>query len=164
MRRDVFGRQHAARTIARGVGDPRRAAVRTGNRHVPDGDDEPAEVVLRVTQLFVTAGVLKRESSSGGNHGIVLASVQNRVVERALSAAAGRELICPTGSHHKFLSSPSQKNISLRCLVKSALLIPSSRLDQRGVSRSSRTRGGMRWMLTACKTSTPEVDGEVVAS
>ena len=49
------------------------------------------------------------------------------------------EVICPAGGLRKFLSTPSAKNISLRRLLKSALLIPPSRLEQRGASRSSRT-------------------------
>jgi len=35
---------------------------------------------------------------------------------------------------------------------------------QRGVSRSSRTRGGMRWTLTVLLTRAPDADGEVVWS
>jgi hypothetical protein len=64
------------------------------------------------------------------------------------------ELICPTGCLRKFLSSPSPKNISLRGLLKSPLLIPPSRLEQRGVSRSSRTWsagcGGRRRRADEC--------------
>jgi hypothetical protein len=54
-------------------------------------------------------------------------------------------LICPTGAPSKILSSGPAKNISLHELVETALWIPTSRLTRRGVSRSSRTRGGMRW-------------------
>ena len=48
-------------------------------------------------------------------------------------------LICPTGFQPQFLSTPSRKNIPLLHSLKSALWSPPSRLDQRGVSRSSRT-------------------------
>jgi hypothetical protein len=50
---------------------------------------------------------------------------------------------CPTGKSSarraKHVSSPLAKNKSLRRLVETALLIPVSRLNKRGVSRSSRT-------------------------
>jgi hypothetical protein len=57
----------------------------------------------------------------------------------------GEGVICPTGAPSKILSSGPAKNISLHELVETALWIPTSRLTRRGVSRSSRTRGGMRW-------------------
>src|SRR5258708_31322412 len=50
-------------------------------------------------------------------------------------------LICPSGKSREFVSSPDSKNISLRDLVETALLIPSCRPHKRGVSRSSRTLG-----------------------
>jgi hypothetical protein len=54
------------------------------------------------------------------------------------------QLICPTGASAIFVSSPFSKNISLHGLVETALLIRHP-ARQRGVSRSSRTCGGMRW-------------------
>jgi hypothetical protein len=50
----------------------------------------------------------------------------------------------PDGQITDLLSSHTRKNIPLLCLVETDLLIPSS-TPQRGVSRSSRTRGWMRW-------------------
>src|SRR5215212_2932708 len=41
---------------------------------------------------------------------------------------------------------------------------PAVSFHQRGVSRSSRTRGGMRWTLIAPLTNGAEADGEVVWS
>ena len=41
----VLGRRHAPRTVARGVGDPRRPALRPRHRCVPDGVDEFAVAV-----------------------------------------------------------------------------------------------------------------------
>jgi hypothetical protein len=74
--------------------------------------------------------------------------------------SVSRQLICPTGSRREFLSSPSAKNKSLRALVETALLILPSRLDQRGVSRSSRTwsagcggRGGARRRRAPLRTA-----------
>src|SRR5216683_6299853 len=55
------------------------------------------------------------------------------------------ELICPTGTLRKILSSPLCKNISLHPSGKSSLQIRAIPPHKRGVSRSSRTRGGMRW-------------------
>jgi hypothetical protein len=43
-------------------------------------------------------------------------------------------------------------------------LIPGVPPDERGVSRSSRTRGGMRWTRMALETRAPDADGEVVWS
>ena len=40
----VFLRRHAARPVARRLGDPRRPPMRPQRRRIPDGDDEPAEV------------------------------------------------------------------------------------------------------------------------
>jgi hypothetical protein len=55
-----------------------------------------------------------------------------------------RGLICPSGSLRNFVSSPLRKNILLFRKRKSAYIHPRL-VPQRGVSRSSRTRGGMRW-------------------
>ena len=53
-------------------------------------------------------------------------------------------VICPTGCSVIRVSSPASKNFSLSQLVETGIgrmsLVP-----QRGVSRSLRTRGGMRW-------------------
>src|SRR5216683_3085560 len=77
-------------------------------------------------------------------------------------------VICPTGSLVKFVSSLLAKNISLRDLVETALLIPTSRSLKRGGSRSSRTlgtgcdgRGSVRRVKCA-RTSDVAADGEVV--
>jgi hypothetical protein len=43
-------------------------------------------------------------------------------------------------------------------------IFQSGPVPQRGGSRSSRTRGGMRWTLMALKTNALEADGEVVWS
>ena len=54
-------------------------------------------------------------------------------------------MICPTGAGSKILSSPLCKNISLHPSGKSSLQIRAIPPHNRGVSRSSRTRDGMRW-------------------
>jgi hypothetical protein len=56
-------------------------------------------------------------------------------------AAQGEGVICPTGALSKILSSGPDKNISLHSLVETSLWIDTSRLSERGVSRSSRTLG-----------------------
>src|SRR5450631_3513462 len=56
-----------------------------------------------------------------------------------------REVICPTGRPAKKLSSPICKNISLHPSGKSSLQVRAIPPHQRGVSRSSRTRDGVRW-------------------
>src|SRR5216683_1454876 len=56
-----------------------------------------------------------------------------------------RAAICPTGKSANLLSSPLCKNISVFTHPKSHLELFASRPTQRGVSRSSRTRDGMRW-------------------
>jgi hypothetical protein len=50
-------------------------------------------------------------------------------------------VICPTGARSKILSSPLCKNISLHPSGKSSLQVRAIPPHQRGVSRSSRTRG-----------------------
>jgi hypothetical protein len=54
-------------------------------------------------------------------------------------------VICPSGSLLTGVSSPLCKNISLHPSGKSSLQIRAIPPHERGVSRSSRTRGGMRW-------------------
>ncbi len=84
-----------------------------------------------------------RSLSSGAHSRDPLASPGERCTasgtreELALAA-----VICPSGS---FVSSPLCKNISLHPSGKSSLQIRAIPPHQRGVSRSSRTRGGMRW-------------------
>jgi hypothetical protein len=56
-----------------------------------------------------------------------------------------RRVNCLTGKSPVGLSSPVGKNISVCARPKSHPYVMPSRPDQRGVSRSSRTRGGMRW-------------------
>jgi hypothetical protein len=62
-----------------------------------------------------------------------------KALRRSRSTLFLRQLICPSGSCREFVSSAAAKNKSLRDLLKSDLLIPASRLNERGVSRSSRT-------------------------
>src|SRR5205823_2729061 len=40
----VLGRRHASWPVARGLGNPRRPALRPLHRSVPDGNDQPAKV------------------------------------------------------------------------------------------------------------------------
>jgi hypothetical protein len=54
-------------------------------------------------------------------------------------------VICPSGVVAIFLSSPLCKNISLHPSGKSSLQLRAIPSHYRGVSRSSRTRDGMRW-------------------
>ena len=54
-------------------------------------------------------------------------------------------LICPTGCPAILMSSPICKNISLHPSGKSSLQIRAIPSHTRGVSRSSRTRDGVRW-------------------
>ena len=69
----------------------------------------------------------------------------------------------PDGQISKSLSSPSEKNIPLNPSGKSALR-PARLTRQEGRSRSSRTRGGMRWTRWLRLTSVAFADGEVVWS
>ena len=55
------------------------------------------------------------------------------------------QVICPSGGLLKGVSIPLCKNISLHPSGKSSLQARAIPSHQRGVSRSSRTRGGMRW-------------------
>jgi hypothetical protein len=54
-------------------------------------------------------------------------------------------VICPSGCFLNRVSSPLCKNISLHPSGKSSLQIRAMPPHKRGVSRSSRTRGGVRW-------------------
>jgi hypothetical protein len=54
-------------------------------------------------------------------------------------------VICPSGAFSILLSSPLCKNISLHPSGKSSLQVRAIPPHQRGVSRSSRTRDGVRW-------------------
>src|ERR1700730_4380687 len=80
-----------------------------------------------------------------------------------IRASMGDGVICPTGFRRRGLSSLSCKNILLFRIPKSVVhfRLPS---HLRGVSRSSRARGGMRWTLTVLLTRAPDADGEVVWS
>ncbi len=91
---------------------------------------------------------------------------------------------CPTGKSagaRGILSSPLAKNISLRASPKSNLQLPTSRLNKRGVSRSSRTwsagcggrgsvgargnrRASFRERSAGARTNGAAADGEVVWS
>jgi len=92
-------------------------------------------------------------------------------------------VICPSGGLLTGLSSPVCKNISLHPSGKSSLQIRAIPPHQRGVSWSSRTRGGVRWTRQrfaremvaglverlvsdqrACGRETIAADGEVVWS
>jgi hypothetical protein len=77
----------------------------------------------------------------------------------------GSRSICPTGKSAEVVSSPFRKNISLRRLLETPLVIRPSRLALRGVSRSSRTLGaGCGGRGLRRKTSAAKADGEVVWS
>ena len=65
-------------------------------------------------------------------------------------------LICPVQSRLKKYSDFPKSQITL-------FLVP-FRLDMRGGSRSSRTRGGMRWTRELRLTSVAQADGEDVWS
>jgi hypothetical protein len=54
-------------------------------------------------------------------------------------------VICPSGCFLNRVSIPLCKNISLHPSGKSSLQIRAIPPHNRGVSRSSRTRGGVRW-------------------
>jgi hypothetical protein len=64
----------------------------------------------------------------------------------------------------KNLSSPSRKNNSLFPKPKSVVVFAPSCSPQRGVSRTSRTWGGLRWTLVATQDERAKADGEVVWS
>jgi hypothetical protein len=74
------------------------------------------------------------------------------------------ELILPDGQITGFLVQPlSQKYFCFRLTqITSHIFAVSSHL--RGGSRSSRTRGGMRWTLEVPTTNGAEADGEDVWS
>ena len=69
--------------------------------------------------------------------------------------------IYPTGKSPESPSSPFGKNILIFRNRKSVYIPPVSP-DERGGSRSSRTRGGMRWTRELRLTSATRADGEVV--
>src|ERR1700753_1297391 len=73
-------------------------------------------------------------------------------------------LICPTGSFLRLAVQFScQKDFASRFARSSSRdeTIPS---QTRGVSRSSRTRDGVRWLRQRARRSAPAADGEVVWS
>ena len=80
----------------------------------------------RPAPLMVVAGGAKHRPDGAGVRGAVV-------------------LTCLTGKSVRCLSSPIFKNIPVFAGPKSPLELPPSRPTRRGVSRSSRTRGGMRW-------------------
>ena len=51
----VRRRRHAARPVARGLGDPRRQAMRPRGRRVPDGQQHAATVIARLSEQRVPA-------------------------------------------------------------------------------------------------------------
>ncbi len=61
-------------------------------------------------------------------------SHRTKLMSTSLLYDMGEGLICPTGARSKILSSGPAKNISPHSLVETALWIPVSRLNQRGVS------------------------------
>jgi len=77
-------------------------------------------------------------------------------------------VICPSGGIRDvvfgLLSSPSRKNISVFPKCKSVVYLAPSRLDKRGVSRSSRTLGRDAVDAAALLTNGAKADGEVVWS
>jgi hypothetical protein len=81
--------------------------------------------------------------------------------------AARPQCDCPTGKSllaHKNLSSPCGKNISLFPKPKSVVVFAPSCSPQRGVSRTSRTWGGLRWTRWRRKTGGADADGKIVWS
>ena len=88
-------------------------------------------------------------------HGRSHSSHFGRSPARGSQSRRRASLICPTGKSLNCLSSPLCKNISLPTAPKSVhcarRLVP-----KRGGSRSSRTRGGMRWTLMARLTNGAE--------
>jgi len=64
----------------------------------------------------------------------------------------GPRVICPSGCPAIFVSSPRAKNFSLSPSGKSPLPTRPVPSPRRGVSRSSRTWGGMRWTQAALLT------------
>ena len=82
-------------------------------------------------------------SSSGVPYSSVAASNFSPLAARVPSLYP--PVICPSGVVAIFLSIPLCKNISLHPSGKSSLQIRAVPPHYRGVSRSSRTRGGMRW-------------------
>src|SRR5258708_38169615 len=74
-------------------------------------------------------------------------------------------MICPQiarRANQKNLSSPSAKNFPLALIGQISGISPPVSPDKRGGSRSSRTRGGMRWTRRLRLTSVADADGEVV--
>src|ERR1700730_10952764 len=92
-----------------------------------------------------------RSLSSGAHSRDPLASPGERCTAfrtREEIALRGRVVICPSGGFLTGLSSlisDFPKNISIFTPPKSPLELLASRPTQRGVSRSSRTRDGVRW-------------------
>jgi hypothetical protein len=72
-------------------------------------------------------------------------------------------LICPTGKSANSCPAPFEKIFLFRSNANHFTNIPVSS-HSRGVSRSSRTRGGMWWTQLALLTNSADADGEVVWS
>jgi hypothetical protein len=70
----------------------------------------------------------------------------------------------PDGQITDFLSSPLRKNISAFLPTQITSLIAAVPSHLRGGSRSSRTRGGMRWTHEVPITNGTEADGKAVWS
>src|ERR1700676_4296768 len=77
----------------------------------------------------------------GAAHGVLEEGVRE-TPQGLVGMGAG---ICPSGCFLNRVSTPLCKNISLHPSGKSSLQLRAIPPHKRGVSRSSRTRGGMRW-------------------
>ena len=112
-------------------------------------EKHPAVVRSTPTSGHLAGAVHSIKSGSLGSQSGASFGSHSKIVRRA---ARGKgvlppsihALICPTGSPGNSLSSPLCKNILLRRLVETAVVIPPSRPTE-GRWPSSLTRGGMRW-------------------
>ena len=150
----------------------RRPTLRSGARR-PRRDTE------NVCSLHFGTAVRFRERSASGHFselartdlpdGQVSSACHRRQAKKLSSNEPAREnqfiepfqQIYPTGKSPKSPSSPLGKNI-LIFRSRKPVYIPPVSPDERGGSRSSRTRGGMRWTRKLRLTSATRADGEIV--
>jgi hypothetical protein len=88
-----------------------------------------------------TRSKARTRQGPGAAHGVL----EEGVRETPQGLVGMGAVICPSGVMLKRLSIPLCKNISLHPSGKSSLQIRAIPPHKRGVSRSSRTRGGVRW-------------------
>ena len=134
------------------------------------GSDEAIQ-----TSLFRM--VRTRDAFSGNNDGVDSKVVDGRDKAGHEEKEAGLRLpslfelrrqvdrFNPTGKSVVFASWPVQPHLqkySCSLLTQISSLIRTVSSHMRGVSRSSRTRGGMRWTRAARLTNRADADGEVV--